>query len=163
MNYEKDKKLHIPFDELKFIMPDSREKLFMDMLQEYKRRFPQYKLLYAYLNRDATINIDYLIIFEAIGATSGNSTIRFDIPFIYTERATPGYRYCKREEILDDFFADSDMFMVTLSESRFNEYLNSIDLSVRSEKPEYWKKAENAKELCTGLSELSLYYIRKDI
>lgn len=157
------KRLKIPMDELLFIYPDARERLFLDMIDEYKKRFPQFKLIYAYLNRDASIGVDYLIIFEAIGQQTHQKTIIYDIPYIYTDRSIPGYRYCKREGLLDDFFYDSSHLMVTTPKIRFEEYLNSfLNLSNHKDDELYWKSPSNSLAVARGLSNLSLYYVRKD-
>lgn len=157
-----ERKLKIPRDELLFILPQPRINLFYDLIEEYKRRRPELKLLYGYLNYDASLGIDYLLIFEGIGATNKLPMALYDCPYIYTERAIPGYRYCKREGLLDDFFSDAFNFMPTMPMNRFEEYINSmLNLSIKKDDPLYWKKSDNTEKLVKGLTELSLYYVRK--
>jgi len=157
-----NKKLNIPREELLFVMPEPRLKLFYDLINEYKKRRPELKLRYAYLNFNEKFGIDYLLVFEGIGAKNGMPTILYDCPYIYTNRAIPGYRYCKRENLLDDFFEDAFNFMTTLSKVRFDEYVNSmINLSIKKDNPLYWRKEENSEKLVKGLIDLALYYVKK--
>lgn len=154
------KKLKIPKEELRFIMPDARKKLFLDMLNEYKKRAPELKLQYVYYNTDSSFSIDYLIIFRA--KTANGNVIVFDIPYLYTDRTIPGYRYCKKNDILDDFFYEAQNLMTSLSEVRFYEYLNMmVGLSTDKNSDLYWKDPKNAIQLAKGLSDLSLRFVRK--
>lgn len=153
------KKLNIPREEKLFILPEPREKLFIDLINQYKKRYPDLKLIYGYLNHDSSLSIDYVLIFHMIES----DVIIFDIPYIYTDRAIPGYRYCKKNHIENDFFEEAYGLMTRLSYPRFNEYLTIMcNLSLDSKNELYWQNPKNSMTLCKGLVDLSLRYNKKN-
>lgn len=159
---DKYKKLKIPMPEKMYILPEAREKLFMHMINEYKTRCPGLTLLYAYLNHDAEFPVDYLLIFKAMSDDNRVSLILFETPYLYSDRTLPGYRYCLRNNLLDDFFQESTDQMPRLSRGRFNEYITTmLELSMNKESPEYWRAPGNASKLGKGLVDLSVIYTRK--
>jgi len=153
--------LKIPFDELVFITPSSRERLFMDLINEYKTRYPNVKFILAYLNKDASLKVDYLIVFEFKHNTTNELGIGFDIPYIYTKGSIPGYRYCKRENKLNEFFKEANNKITAISYSKFKTYIEGyLELSMKKEDPLYWKSPNNFKKLSDGLIELYIQYNR---
>lgn len=151
--------LEIPLGELAFIFPDARQRLFMDMLSEYEKRVPAFKLKYAALNYKSALKIEYLIIFET--EINGESIIIYDAPYLYTTRSIPGYRYCKREDKLEDWFHEAVHFMCRLTKSRFIEFLESNELDFRknlNEPTKYWKDPANLEKMLEQCAEMHLQY-----
>ncbi len=154
------KKLKIPKAEKQYIMPEPRQKLFLDMLDKYKTRCPDMSLSYAYLNHDAEIPIDYVVMFSTV--SEGKKILLFDTPYLYSDRAVPGYRYCVRENKLDDFFSEAVDLMTRISEDKFTEYVNiMLKLSMDEDSPLYWKKEENISVFIKGLLDLSARFTRQ--
>jgi hypothetical protein len=157
-----NKILSVPVEEKAFIDPRVRPKFFMDLIQNYKDRYPNFKLIYAYLNTDAKIPIDYVIIFSTKNVDNTMDLVIYDAPLLYNDRSLPGYRYCKRLKIEDDFFKEATNNMVSLSLVRFNEYINMmLNLSIESNNELYWKRPEYAKTFCKGLLDLSLRFNKR--
>lgn len=151
--------LEIPLGELAFIFPDARQRLFMDMLSEYSQRVPAFKLKYAALNYKSTLKIEYLIIFETV--INDEKIIIYDSPYIYTTRAIPGYRYCKREGKLDEWFHEALHFMCRLPKSRFIEFIESNDLDFRknpNNPTKHWKDPKNLDIMLEKCAEMHLQY-----
>lgn len=158
----KYKKLNIPIDEKLYILPDVRAKLFNHLIKEYGKRFPDYKLIYGLLNNNAspTMAIDFMLIFEY--RVQNKNVILIEIPFQYSDRTIPGYRYCLREGLINDYFEEAGELMVRLPAYRYYEYLNlRLNLSDNPDDPLYWRKKEHSEKLIEGLVDLSLRFTRK--
>jgi hypothetical protein len=158
---DKNKILNIPYDEKIFITPTHRDKFFLDLIKNYKNRYDNLKLIFAFLNKDAKSLLDYILIFKTKDIKNDLPLIVFDAPIIYSDRSLPGYRYCKRLEIEDDFFKESILNMVTMSEYRFNEFINSLNFSIDSNHDKFWKKKEYCEMISKQLLDLSLRYNKK--
>lgn len=156
----KYKKLNIPKEEKLFILPDPRKKLFKDLLNEYSKRYPSFKLIYANLNHDAELPIDYILIF--ITEINANEIILMETPYLYSDRTIPGYRYCKRENQVDLFFEEASELMTRMPYDRFVEYLNAmLELSVDENSDNYWKASKNMKAVTEGILTLASRFRRK--
>lgn len=159
---DQNKILDIPMEEKNFIDPRLRPKFFMDLIQNYKERYPNIKLIYAYLNTDAKIPIDYVVVFSTRNIDNTMDLIIYDAPLLYNDRSLPGYRYCKRLKIEDDFFKEAINNMVSLTTVRFNEYINMmLNLSIESNSELYWKKPDYSKTFVKGLLDLSLRFNKR--
>lgn len=155
------KRLKIPKEEKRYITPEPRKKLFLHLINEYKIRYPELKLEYANLNHNSDIPVDYVLMFKSKDE-SGKDVLYIEIPFLYSDRAVPGYRYCVRNKILDDFFYEALHLMTKISYDRFVEFLNiMLELSVVEDSPLYWKREENIDKFTKGLIELSSRYAKK--
>lgn len=157
----KYKKLNIPKEEKLYILPASRKKLFKDLLNEYKKRFPNFNLIYANLNHNSSIPIDYILIFTT--KISNNEVILIETPYLYSDRAIPGYRYCKRENQSDLFFEEASELMTRMPYDRFVEYLNAmLELSVDENSDNYWKAPENMQKFTEGVLTLGSRFRRRE-
>lgn len=159
---DKHKKLVIPIDEKLYIMPDVRAKLFSKLLQDYAKYYPKYKLIYGVLNNKATATmaVDFMLIFEY--KVGNNNVILIEAPFQYSDRTIPGYRYCLREGLIQDYFEEAGELMVRMPAYRFYEFLNlRLDLSDNPESEDYWKREEHAEKLTEGMVDLSVRFVRK--
>lgn len=154
------KKINIPVDELKFIKPELRQKLFLEICNEYPKRY-NVKLLYAYLNSNPDIIVDYAIIFAARNDEDTTDLILFDIPPIHSIRSTPGYRYCRRNHIEDKFYEYGIDDIVVIEKDKFYEFISSIGLDRNKNSEFYWKSPKNADELLSRLLDLSLRYNKR--
>ena len=157
---EKDE-LEIPMAERRFIRPDLRQKLFTEIYTMYSKKFGV-KLLYAYLNSDPEIIVDYCVIYAARNDANTADLILFDIPPIHSDRSTPGYRYCKRVKKTNEFFNYGIDNMVIMERSKFNEFIEmSLELSLDKKSDKYWKRPEHYKDLLQALLDMSLIYVKK--
>lgn len=153
-----EEKLNIPKEEKRYITPELRQKLFLNILENYKVYAPHLKRLHAFLNFDSSNPIDYLVMFTAI-TENGNVFVLWDMPIQYSNRTTPGYRYVVKNNLYDDFFADSLKYMCKAPFSKFEEFIiDACKLSWDKASPLYWKKPENSKEFIKNLMSLSLLY-----
>ena len=153
------KEIDVPMEERLLIYPEQRQKLFLNMVENYKIFCPNIKLLYAALNYDSELKIEYLVIFE--GVRKGKNFILWDSPFIYTNRAIPAYRYAVRNNLFKEFFDMCVSRFCQMEKSRFYDFINSnlCGLSTEKDDPLYWKKPENAHALMKGMSSMGLMYI----
>ena len=157
---EKDE-LRIPASEKRFINPDLRQKLFTEIYTLYGKKF-EIKLLYAYLNFDPEVIVDYCVIYSARNDSDTADLILFDIPPIHSDRSTPGYRYCKRTKKTTEFFNYGIDHMVVMERAKFNEFIvKSLELSLDKNSDLYWKKPEHYKDLLQSLLDMSLMYKTK--
>ena len=154
------KKINIPVNELKFIKPEIRQKLFLEICNGYPKRY-NVKLMYAYLNSDPEIIVDYLVMYSARNDENTADLILFDIPPIHSIRSTPGYRYCRRTHKEDEFYEYGIDDIVVIEKDKFYEFITSIGLDRDKNSEFYWKKPENASELLSGLLDLSLRYNKR--
>jgi hypothetical protein len=93
-----DINLRIPQEQLNYIDKNDRPKYFLNIVNEYKNRYPEMKLIYCFLNIDPKCPVDFVLLFSTRAYSQDKkhciSTIVYDIPLIYTDRSIPGYRYC---------------------------------------------------------------------
>lgn len=156
-----DKKLKIPAKEKQFIMPDVRQKIFKEIYTMYQRKYT-IKLIYAYLNTDPDLMVDYLIIFKTKNTAGNKDLIIYDCVPAHSDRSTPGYRYCKRTGITDDFYEEGINSMVVMEKNKFYEFITSgLGLSTDKNDPLYWRSGENYKDVINGLLDLSLRYVKR--
>jgi len=155
------KKLKIPASELRFIKPDVRQKAFKEIYTTYQNKYGM-KLIFAYLNTDPTQIIDYILIFKAKDSTGEVDIILYDAVPAFSDRSTPGYVYCKRNGITDDFYQEGTDSMVILSQDKFNEFIDlGVHLSRDKNSDLYWKDPKNIKDLVFGLIDMSFNYKKK--
>ena len=106
----------VPHDELMFIDPDSRVKLFYNMLDNYKVFCPGMKLEYAYLNYNSKVPFDYCIVFTTVG-TKGERLVAWNCAYLYAWDSIPGYRYAVREGLFKQFFDEETKLMCRIVQS----------------------------------------------
>ena len=155
---DSNKKIKIPADELAWISPDVRQKIFNEIYATYQTKY-NIKLLYACLNTNPDVLVDYCIIYKTKNDDNTGDLIIFDIPPIHSDRSTPGYRYCKRNRITDDFYEEGINSMVVMDRSRFFEFVEmGLHLSRNKDDKNFWKNPENSDQL---LNDISLLYVKK--
>ena len=155
------KRIKIPPEELRFIKPDVRQKLFKEIYSGYTNRYGM-KLMYGYLNTDPEIFVDYCIIYKARNDDNTADIIVYDIPPIHSDRSTPGYRYCRRTYQEDKFFEYGVENMVVMDKVKFFEFITmNLGYSTDKSDPLYWKNPANYKDLLQGLLDISLRYNKK--
>ena len=158
--YSKNKELNIPIEERLMIYPKQRQQLFLNLVENYKIFCPNIKMIYAAMNFDSELKIDYLVMFETIH--KGKPFILWDSPFMYTNRSVPAYRYVVKNSLHKDFFESCANHFCQMDRDKFIEFLNSDlcgNLSADSNNPSYWKLPENSHALMKGMSEMGLLYI----
>lgn len=158
--YDKSKEIDIPIEERLMIFPKQRQQLFLNLVENYKIFCPNIKMIYAALNFDSALKIDYLVIFES--ERKGKSFILWDSPFTYTNRSVPSYRYVVKNNLHNDFFETCKSHFCQMDRDKFFDFLRSDlggNLSSNPEDPSYWKSPTNAHILMKGMSEMGLLYI----
>lgn len=147
----------VPRDELLYITPEARKKLFYNLLQNYKVFCPGMTLQYAYLNFNSKIPIDYCVVFSAIGKNKEKITA-WSCPYIFGWDSIPGYRYAVKNNLHDKFFAETSSMMARIRTVRFNEFIEMMcQLSVEDGES-CWKNEEFADTVLDNLSEMALRY-----
>ena len=158
---DNNKKLRIPIDELAFIRPEVRQKLFKEIYITYQNKY-NIKLLYACLNTNPDVLVDYCIIYKTKNDDGTKDLIIFDVTPVSSDRSTPGYRYCKRNKITDDFYDEGINSMVIMERSKFFEYIEmNLMLSKDKNSEDYWKGPKNSDKLLKGLLDISFRYVKK--
>lgn len=168
------KKITIPRQEVMFMDPRIRSKFFMNILNEYKKRCPNFKLEYAFLNTDPKCPLDFVFLFSTKSTDGTTNLAIYDMTYLYADRSLPGYRYClrmdKKQSInIDDpksmtskYFEQGINNMVTLEQYKFNEFINHyMELSIDPKNDKYWKKPKYAKDVAKNMMDMSLRYVKK--
>lgn len=155
----KNDKMKIPLEELAWIEPGPRSRLFMDLVEQCKIRFPGLKLIYAAMNYDTSLLCDFLLVFEFIN--DNKRGVYFTAPFIYTTLAIPGYRFAKREGKLDQWFNELFDSFTKANYRIFFEYLQSRGFGIFKGDENSWKDPDNFKKLAETLIEQQLLYRSK--
>ena len=155
------KRVRVPLDERKYIKPDVRKKLFKEIYSGYPKRY-DVKLVYAYLNTDPDLMVDYCVIYSGRNADNTGDLILFDIPPIYSDRSVPAYRYCRRTHQEDKFFEYGIDEIVIMDKYKFYEFITmKLGLSLKKGDETYWKNPNNYKEFIRELLDMSLLYQKK--
>lgn len=158
--YSDKNEIDVPMEERILIYPKQRQQLFLNLVENYKIFCPNIHMIYAALNYDSELKIDYLVIFEAY--KKSKSFILWDSPFIYTNRAIPAYRYAVKNNLHKEFFDTCTAHFCQMDRDKFTEFLSSSlcgNLSTNENDPLYWKLPENSHALMKGMSEMGLLYI----
>lgn len=158
--YSNKKEIDIPIEERLMVYPKQRQQLFLNLVENYKIFCPGINMIYAALNFDSELKIDYLVIFESV--IKGKSFILWDSPFMYTNRAIPAYRYVVKNNLHKEFYETCTGHFCQMDREKFMEFLESSlcgNLSTDSKNPLFWKLPENSHALMKGMSEMSLLYI----
>ena len=127
----------MPFEEKTFILPEDRQALFTNLIENYKVFCPEMKLVYAFLNYNSEQPVDYLLIFSAF--SHGVKVCLWDVPFLYSNKTIPAYRYICRNNLYTQFFTFCRESLCRMS----------------------WDNPENSKALVQGMMDLSLQYTPK--
>lgn len=155
--------LKIPPEEVRIpISWNLRQKLFTEIYRTYPKMYGV-KLVYAFINTDPDLIIDYLVIYKARNDDDTMDLIIFDASIIYGTTCTPAYRYCRLNKKAKQFYQKGIENMVTMQKDKFYEFIQEgLGLSLDKESKTYWKKQENYKILCEGLLELSTRYQKRE-
>ena len=118
----KIKQLKIPPEEKKFIDPTIRLKVFNEIYKGYAERY-NLKLMYAFLNSDPNLVADYALIYSARNDNNTADIVLIDVPPIHSDRSTPGYLYCRKNKMENDFFQSGIDNMAIMEKSKFFEFV----------------------------------------
>lgn len=158
--FSEKKEFEAPIEERLMVYPKQRQQLFLNLVENYKIFCPTIKMIYAALNFDSELKIDYLVIFE--GIKKGKKFIFWDSPFTFTNRSIPAYRYAVKNNLHKDFFESCMKHFCQIEYSKFTEFVNSSlceNLSNKPNDPLYWKNSDNSDKFMKGMSELGLMYV----
>ena len=159
MNYEYINEIKVPQEYKEFILPKDRIALFKNFLANMKVFLPSLDRVYAYLNFDSSLPIDYLIIYRGV-SKSGVGIILWDCPYLYSNKTIPAYRYIAANNMYQQFFQYMADSMPRMEYSKFLELITSnlcgLDFDPNSDK--YWKSPDNALTLAKTLTDISLEY-----
>lgn len=159
MKYTYEHEIDVPFDEKKFILPQSRIKLFNNMIDNFKVYYPGLKLLYAYLNFNSETPVDYLLIFS-YDVDGESKAIYWQIPYLYSNKTLPAYRYICKNGLYETFFTFCMESMCKMPYEKFKEFIpsNLCNLSFDKTDSKFWKNPDNADILTKAMANLSLQY-----
>ena len=160
MNYEYVNEIHVPQEYKQFILPQDRIALFRNFLENFAVFLPSLKKVYAFLNFDSTLPIDYLIIYEGVNKNNGTGIILWDCPYLYSNKTMPAYRYIAANNMYQQFFQFMSDSMPRMEYAKFIELIpsNLCGLSFDKSSDKYWKDPNNAMTLAKTLSDLSMEY-----
>ena len=149
----------VPYEERLYILPKPRQQLFLNLVENYKIFCPHIKMIYATLNFDKELKVDYMVIFQA--QQKGTNLILWDAPYAFTNRAIPAYRYAVKTNQHQAFFRECMKKFCQMEEQKFRQFLQSPNcgnLSLSSKSPKYWKLPENSHSLIEGMCEIGLLF-----
>ena len=153
----KKDKLEVPFEDRTFIDYQLRIDLFPNLIENLKVYMPNMELIFAYLNRDVNVNIDYFIILY----DKERDRILWDIAYLYSNRAMPGYLYAIKNNLYKEFFDTIKDHICSTNSSKFSEFITmGCGLSMDKNKENYWKDPKNINTFIDNLTELSNAHIR---
>lgn len=153
-----------PMEEREFVYPEARQKLFINLVENYKIFCPDLSIVYAALNYNSELKIEYLIIFHIVKKEENGTDralIMWDAPFLYSNRAIPAYRYAVKKNMHQQFFQECRNHLCMIPQERFLEFLQSYvggELSIDPNNERFWKNPNMVDTLMHGMSEMSLQY-----
>lgn len=159
MIYDENKDFQVPLEERILIYPKERQQYFKNLLDNYTRFCPYLKLLYAALNYNSELKVDYIVIFESI--SKNKKVIVWDAPFLYTNRAIPAYRYAVKTNNFKGFFDSAVMHFAVMPYSNFFSFVQSKFcnfLTLRETDDKYWKNPKNMNDLIKGVVDCGMQY-----
>lgn len=151
--------LNVPPDKCLYIPTDIRQKVFVNMIENYQIFCPDLTMQYGALGWDSSLGIDYLVIFTT--KVNGNKIILWDSPYAFTNRGTAAYWYVIQTSQHEAFFKECRIHMKEIKRKEFNDYLKSSycnSLSLNPISARYWKRPENYLDLFRGMSDISLVH-----
>lgn len=126
--------------------------LFKEMVNNYKRLYPNRKIKQALLNSDLSKLIEFVVVVESdTECQIGNSYSKINIILLAT-RLSPtsllGYNYLRDygQELLTDYYHDLNLESIVSAPNIFESFLNSIQekgLTTCKKKENYFAKPEN--------------------
>lgn len=151
------------------ILPD-RDRYFNDLIQQFKKKYPQMKIVYANNMMGARMdpsrpNPDFIIIAKYTVDQPGRRPINVmmvDAPMLFTDRALAGWTISVESGNLNGYFDYMMEKALRIDQTKFYEYIQHMALlSLDPQNELYWKKIENADRLVKDLSELYARYNKK--
>lgn len=150
-----------------------RDQYFMDMLKQFKLKFPGVKVFYANTKPGQQLNPehptpDFIIILKGRLVSNDprlppKNIILFDIPMIFTDRSIAGWTLAVERGKKNAYFDYMMDKMCRIPENRFAEYLvHMAYLSLDKNEKRYWKNPENQDELIRELMELYMRFAKKN-
>lgn len=162
MTFDGHETFNVPEEERLFVTPSARQSLFINLVENYKVFCPNANMIYAALNFNSELKIEYLVIFDTI--VNDKHVVLWDAPYLYTNRAIPAYRYAIKTNQHTAFFRECMKNFKQIERERFIEFLASDychGLTLDHDSPKYWRDPENAPSLMEGITDLALVYIPK--
>lgn len=162
MSFDGHETFEVPEEERLFIAPSARQSLFINLVENYKIFCQTANMIYAALNFNSELKIEYLVIFDTI--VNDKRVVLWDAPYIYTNRALPAYRYAVKTKQHGAYFKECMKNFKQIERDRFIEFLGSDycgGLTLDHDSDKYWRDPENAPSLMEGITDLALLYIPK--
>lgn len=147
-----------------------RNPYFQDLLNEYKKRFPGAKILYANNTTGARLKneptADFVLIMQVMSVSNDRRLpdkpiIFVEAPLVFGERSIAGWTLAVEHGKIKEYFESVWELAPRLPQGRFYEYIESLLLSNDKESPLYWRKPENTDTFCRGIMKLSSMYLPK--
>lgn len=151
-----ERKVKLGCDEI-FRHSINREAVFKALCIEFRKRYPDCKLQYAYINPNKFDRLQMLLIFTFSGKVGNQASTKYliHIANLGSPLCLQGFDLCKSRGWTDQWFADFMDTPVVYPEKFFADIINrSDDLTFTKTKdhPErYWKDPKNAKALIAHL------------
>lgn len=147
-----------------------RDKYFMDLITQYKKRYPGMKLIYANNTVGNHIKVnpytpmaDFILIFRVM---TNPTNIKKPRPFIilecplqFSDRSISGWTMAVEDNNIDGYFSYMIDTATRLTEDKFQEYIEYITLlSLDKNDPRYWKLPNNSEAFTGKIMQLCAQY-----
>ena len=152
----------VPEEQMLFVAPQARQQLFINLIENYKIFCPDLNMIYAALNFNSALRIEYLVVFDVI--LNGKQLVLWDNPYVFTNRAIPAYRYAVNTNQHAAYFKECRKNFKQIEAERFTEFLGSDychGLTLDHDSERYWRNPDNAPDLMEGIADLGLLYTPK--
>ena len=148
----------------------SRDKYFMDLINQYKTRYPGMKLIYANNTTGNQVHdkptADFVLIFKVQAIPKPSSLakvpktfIMLECPLQFSDRSLAGWTMAVEQNNMDGYFQYMIDTAARLSWDRFQEYIEAIALlSLDKNSDLYWKKPENSEAFTSRIMQLCAQY-----
>lgn len=152
---------------------NKRDQYFMDMVNQFKKRYPGVKIIYANSAPGATFDQfnpkpDFLFITRGRLVSNDpklppKDIIMYDMPLLFTERAIAGWTLAVEAGLMKGYFDYMMDSMCRIETHKFSKYLQHMALlSTDPKSPLYWRRPENTDKLIKELGELYARYATQD-
>ena len=147
-----------------------RDQYFMDMINQFRKRYPALRILYANSQPGAVFDPDnpkpdFLMIVKGRMISKDpkmapdRPIILIDAPVIFSDRSIAGWTLAVEDGNKDGYFQYMLDKMLRLPEQRFIEYIvHMCPLSTKKESELYWKSPANTDKLVKEIMELYARY-----
>lgn len=147
-----------------------RDKYFMDLIDQYQKRYPGMKLIYANNTVGDHVKIksytpmaDFILIFRVMTNPTPTKKpspfIILECPLQFSDRSLAGWTMAVEDNNMDGYFNFMIDTATRLTEEKFKEYIEYITLlSLDKDDPRYWKLSNNSESFTGKIMQLCAQY-----